>query len=83
MSRKKKSSKAKLEPPGPAPKTNEPDKPLKLEVVLKQARAGQQAGIFVLGRKEANIDDEVECFETAEVQISSPWQSTCGIFNRG
>jgi len=50
---------------------------------VKRARAGQQAGIFVPGRKQANIDDEVECFETAETGKHSPWQPTCGIFERG
>lgn len=50
---------------------------------VKQARARQQAGIFVPGRKQANIGDEVECFETAGIQAPPPWQPACGIFNRG
>jgi len=50
---------------------------------VKQARAGRQAGIFVPGRRHAEIGDQVECFETADARKSAPWQPTCGVFNRG
>lgn len=50
---------------------------------VKQARAGQQAGIFVPGRREANPGDKVECFETTKPHRPSRWHPTCGIFHRG
>ena len=50
---------------------------------VKQARMGQQAGILVPGRRHADIDDQVECFETGQVRKTSPWHPICGIFHRG
>lgn len=50
---------------------------------VKQARAGQEAGIFIPGRREANVGDEVECFEALKARKSSPWQPACRILHRG
>jgi translation initiation factor IF-2 len=49
---------------------------------VKQARAGQQAGVYVPGRRRVNLGDEVECFEVADARTPSPWQPTCGIFHK-
>jgi translation initiation factor IF-2 len=49
---------------------------------VRQAGAGQQAGIFIPGKRQVNIGDEVACLEAADVRKHSPWQPTCGIFEK-